>query len=146
MKKQLLKLGIGVLIVVFSFFPLFVLAQQGTGSTGGGGDAPNLPPSPITGYNSVVAILTRITNWLFGILILLAVIFFVLAAYKYLTSAGDPAKVKEATNTLVYGTIAVVVALVARGIPFIVASFIGTDTNVIEQIIPSNPGGGPDFI
>ena len=47
-----------------------------------------LPPSPpVKSFVDVQGLLAVVMNWLFGILISLAVIFVVVAAYKYLTAA-----------------------------------------------------------
>ena len=66
-----------------------------------------------------------IINWIFWLLIVLTIIFVLIAAFKYLTAGGDPEKVKSAGSTLLYAAIAVVVALIAKGLPLIVSSFIG---------------------
>lgn len=70
-------------------------------------------------------ILCTTINWIFWLLIVLTIIFVLVAAFKYLTAAGDPEKVKGAGNTLLYAAVAVVVALIAKGLPLIVSSFIG---------------------
>jgi len=91
-------------------------------------------PAPITApsnYNNVnqitgnAGIICTIINWIFWLLIVLTIIFVLVAAFKYLTAAGDPEKVKSAGSTLLYAAIAVVVALIAKGLPLIVSSFIG---------------------
>ena len=64
-------------------------------------------------------------NWIFWLLIVLTIIMVLVAAFKYLTAAGDPEKVKSAGATLLYAVIAVVIALLAKGLPLIVSSFIG---------------------
>lgn len=63
-----------------------------------------------------------IAYWMFWLLIPLAVIFVMVAAYRYLTSAGDPEKVKDATKTLTFAAAAIVVALLARAFPLIIFS------------------------
>jgi len=94
--------------------------------------AAQVPPSPITapeaGINSIGAVgssLCTITNWLFYFLILLAVIFIIVAAFKYLTAAGDPEKVKAASHALLYAAIAIVVGILAKAVPSLVGSIIG---------------------
>ena len=82
-------------------------------------------------FSSVTEIVDRvicpIALWMFNILLVLAVIFVVWAAYLYLTSGGDSEKVTKATKTLTYTAVAVIVALVARAFPFVVASAFGAD-------------------
>ena len=66
-----------------------------------------------------------IVNLLFGILIFLTIFFVILAAFKYLTASGDPEKVKAASQDLLYAAVAIVVGLLAKGIPLIVGSLVG---------------------
>ncbi len=94
--------------------------------------AAQVPGSPVTapnaGINSINAVgtsLCAITNWLFYFLILLAVIFIIWAAFKYLTAAGDPEKVKSASHALLYAAIAIVVGILAKAVPSLVGSIIG---------------------
>ena len=54
-----------------------------------------------------------------------SIIFTLGAAFKYLTAAGDPEKVRSAGQSLLYVIIAIVVALIAKGFPLIISSFIG---------------------
>lgn len=93
-----------------------------------------IAPPPISAPSSIsdisqitggAGILCTIINWIFWLLIVLTIIFVLVAAYKYLTAGGDPEKVKSAGSTLLYAAIAVVVALIAKGLPLIVSSFIG---------------------
>lgn len=90
---------------------------------------PITPPSTITNVTQLAgtsgSLLCTIVNWVFYLLIVLTIIFVLVAAFKYLTAAGDPEKVKSAGSTLLYAAIAVVVALIAKGLPLIVSSFIG---------------------
>ena len=91
------------------------------------------PPivAPTNNLNNIGAItgttglICTLINWIFWGLIVLTVVFVLVAAFRYLTAAGEPDKVKEAGNTLLYAAIAVVVALIAKGLPLIVSSFIG---------------------
>jgi uncharacterized membrane protein len=63
-------------------------------------------------------------GWAFYFLVVLAVIFVIIAAFKYLTASGDPEKVKSAGSTLLYAAIAIGVALLARAVPLVVGSFL----------------------
>ncbi len=95
---------------------------------GGAAGAPVIPPTPPV-LQSLPAfkifICTVIFAWFFTFLMVLAVIFVLVAAYKYLTAGGDPEKVKAASNILIYAAIAIIVALFARGLPLLVNSLIG---------------------
>lgn len=107
--------------VVALALPVFASAQIQQPPTGAA-------PQPYTNINQITGasgILCTIINWMFWALIVLTIIFVLVAAFKYLTAAGDAEKVKSAGNTLLYAAIAVVIALIAKGVPYIIASFIG---------------------
>ena len=55
-------------------------------------------------------------NWAAGFIAAIAVLFVIYAAYLYLTSAGDPQKVIDASKYILWAIIASVVALSAFGI------------------------------
>ena len=90
----------------------------------------NVPQGHITSLQGVLQTVCTVFQDLFYFLIALAVIFILVAAFRYLTAAGDPEKVKAAGSTLLYAAIAVGVALLARAIPLIVASFLGASGNL----------------
>ena len=89
---------------------------------------------PVMPVNTVVSVETlfdkvcAVVYWIFGAMIILAVIFVLVAAFRYLTAGGDPEKVGKANHSLVYAAVAVVVALLARAVPTIVATFMGAST------------------
>jgi ABC-type uncharacterized transport system permease subunit len=85
----------------------------------------NVPQGNITSLQSVLQLLCTVFAWAFYFLIVLAVIFVIFAAFKYLTAAGDPEKVKAAGATLLYAAIAIGVALLAKAVPLVVGSFLG---------------------
>lgn len=88
------------------------------------------PPPPIQSFSDVQRILITATSWLFTILIILAVIFILIAAFRYLTAAGDPEKVKKANHSLIYAAIAIAVALLSRAVAPLIANFLGTSTGI----------------
>lgn len=83
-----------------------------------------------TGYTGIESTLTTIANWMLGVLLLLAVIFFIYAGFLYLTSGGEEERVKKAKDFLVYGLIAVAVGLLAKGLISVVQNLVtpGTQT------------------
>ncbi|MDO8504235.1 MAG: hypothetical protein Q7S36_00070 [Candidatus Liptonbacteria bacterium] len=66
----------------------------------------------------------RIIDFLFAVLIFLTIAFVVFAAFKYLTSGGEPDKIREATHQLLYAAIALVVGLLAKGFPAFIGDII----------------------
>ncbi len=98
--------------VGLSGLPLLALAQ---------------PPAPtvVTSYADVVRILNVVINWFFGILIIVAIIFILYAAYLYLVAGGEQESVQKASKVLIYAAVAVAVAIIAKGIPIVVGSLFG---------------------
>lgn len=94
--------------------PLIVLAQTG---------GPGIEP-PTWGEVDIMIILDRIFDWLFVILLVVAAIFIVLAAYMFVTAQGDADKVKTARDFVLYALIGVLVAFVARGLIYLVDSIV----------------------
>jgi len=86
------------------------------------------PPTPITTASGIVTKLGDVAGWLFAIFLALAVLFLIYAAFMYLTAAGNTDKTTGARNALIYGIVAIVVAVVAGGIPKIVCSILGVAT------------------
>lgn len=89
-----------------------------------------LPPAPVTNISGFVNLICTVAGWLFVFLIVLSVIFIILAAFNYLTASGDPEKVKSASNQLIYAVVAIAVAVIARGVPLIVTTFVGVSSGV----------------
>jgi len=88
----------------------------------------SVPQGQITSLQGVLQTLCTVFAWAFYFLIVLAVIFVIIAAFRYLTAAGDPEKVKAAGSTLLYAAIAIGVALLARAVPLVVGSFLGASS------------------
>lgn len=109
------------------FLPLIAQAQATPAAAQG---ATSVPATPFNTVSSVLNFVCTIFGWMFYFLIALAVVFVVVAAFKYLTSSGNAEGVKSANSTLLYAAIAVAVALLAKGIPLIVADFLGAGSGV----------------
>jgi len=63
-----------------------------------------------------IAKIEEIQNWMFSFLLSFAAVFIIIAAFIFLTSAGDPKKTEKAKNTIIYAVIAIVIAFLARAI------------------------------
>ena len=92
-----------------------VLSPLTTASAIGGID-PVVPPEQIYIKDTIV----RITNWSFGLLIVLAAAFIFYAAFLYLTAGQVPDNQAKAKNYILYAVVAIVIGFVARGLVSIV--------------------------
>ena len=70
------------------------------------------------------SILKKITNWFFGIVIMIAVIMIIAAGFNYVISAGNEAKVKTAMNLLIYALVGVAIALLAKGLIYLICTLL----------------------
>ena len=100
-----------------------------------------IPTDIIDEPGKIVGILNTVAGWLFTILFALAVVMIVYAAFLYLTAAGSPDRLTSAKKTLIYAIVAIVVALVAGGIPLLIESILTDSSNGLG--LP--PGGCPPF-
>lgn len=70
-----------------------------------------------------------IANWIFALLLTVAVIYVLLAAFEYLTSKGGEG-VEKAHKMLIYAAVAIAVAVLAKGFVSIAANIAGRDEPV----------------
>lgn len=68
------------------------------------------------GDRDLMGTITVIINVALGVIGLIAVVMIILGGVQYTTSSGDAAKVKKAKDTIMYGIIGLVVALLAFAI------------------------------
>ncbi len=66
-----------------------------------------------------------VTNWIFYILTLLAILMIVYGGFVYITAAGDPAKATKAKGILTFAIIGLAIALLAKFIPTLVRFILG---------------------
>lgn len=70
-----------------------------------------------TGRNDdLMTVLTTIINVALGVIGFVAVVMIIMGGVQYTTSSGDAAKVTKAKNTILYGIVGLVVALLAFAI------------------------------
>lgn len=92
------------------------------------------PPGgePIAGETASALgdIISRVFGFLFWIIMMLSVLFFLIGAFFYLTSAGSEEKTKKAKNYLVYAAIGIVLALLSNLLPRLISSVLRTGGGV----------------
>lgn len=111
--------------VAESLLSLVLRAQYALAANG-------LPEAPIKPPKSVgiasegpTGIVCLGLKWLFTAAIIFSIVLAFMAAFDYMRSSGDPAKLKSATNRLVFVAIGIAVAIAARSLPVLVGSLIG---------------------
>ena len=81
--------------------------------------------APATTGAQLLTLVDTATNWVFAVFVVLAIIFVLLAAFQFVTAGGDSAKVGEARQKLIWASVGVIIALLAKGIVPVVRSIIG---------------------
>ena len=66
-----------------------------------------------------------VTDWIFVFVITLVIIFILLGAFNLLTAAGTPEKIKSGRDYIIFACIGMLVALLAKSIPWIVRNVLG---------------------
>ncbi|MGB2762556.1 MAG: hypothetical protein WBC21_03390 [Minisyncoccales bacterium] len=89
-----------LVLVGFLVLPLGILAYT----------EPTLPTTELD------EALVNITNFMFWLLMAVAVIFLIAAGISFITAGGDPEKVKKARDYVLYALIGVVVGVMAKGL------------------------------
>ncbi len=70
-------------------------------------------------------LINDVATFLYGLLLAVAVIFGLIAAFGYLTSAGDSTKIGKASKQLLFAAVAIVVAIAAWGLSKLIPNILG---------------------
>ncbi len=76
--------------------------------------------NPISIDGNLEDILTAIRTFLLTIGIPIAIIMYLWAGFQFLTSGGQPEKIKKANQTLIWTTVGIGVLILASGIQFVI--------------------------
>jgi type IV secretory pathway VirB2 component (pilin) len=96
-------------------------------SSGTAGNAACTNPSrgganPLLGPNGTLTKVTKFVSYIAGIC---AIIIIIVSGFMYVTSGGDPGKISNAKDAVLYALIGVVIAIVAQAIIIFVLNKIG---------------------
>jgi len=100
--------------IIISFLVAFPLVSFGAST------------STISTAQDVINLIVRVGNWMYGAILALAVVFILLSAYNFMGSGGSEEKVTTAKNQLLYTLIAVVVAMLAKGLIALIEKLVVT--------------------
>jgi hypothetical protein len=89
--------------------------------------------APITSVQGIINLMCKVFDYMFYGLIALSIIIVVIAGFNYVTAGGDSEKVSKANKMILYAAIGIAIALVARGIPLIVANFLGASASGVSS-------------
>lgn len=104
-----MKTIIVLVLIGFLILPLLI-PKEAISQTTGGQQVQTVPSV------NVIDALYRIAQWLWTILLMVAVIFIIVGAYYFVTAAGNPDQITKARAMVLYAAIGVIVAGMAWGI------------------------------
>ncbi|MBI2515041.1 hypothetical protein HYV91_02560 [Candidatus Wolfebacteria bacterium] len=84
----------------------------------------DVTPSPVNSPQDLERVTKNATSGFYVSFFILAVLFILIAAYKYLFAMGDVEKLKSARLMLIYAAIAIAVALMAVSFELIIKNFL----------------------
>jgi len=87
-------------------------AQSSSAGGGGSGESGNSPPT----LGGMFKMIERIFKYIFPVAGLLCVIFIVQGGYMWMTSSGEPEKIKQAQGTLTWAIIGLVFVIISSSI------------------------------
>ncbi len=121
MKKFISTISL-VAVLMFLFMPAFIFSAVSNPTE-------SLPTkeqvSGLSDKAGIEAVLNSIVNWVFAVMVVVGTIFVILAAFQFVTGGGDPAKVAEARQKLIWAILGFAVAVLARAILPLVKSLLG---------------------
>ena len=77
------------------------------------------------GSDNVVALIHQIAGFALAVFVPLAALMILYAGFLFLTSGGDPTKIKTAKDTLTWAVIGIVVIILARGLVSLIGDLLG---------------------
>ncbi|OGZ26629.1 MAG: hypothetical protein A2365_01190 [Candidatus Nealsonbacteria bacterium RIFOXYB1_FULL_40_15] len=87
-------------------------------------------PNPFGPDSTIWTILGRLINWAFYIAAFGGVIAICVAAFIFLTSAGDPEKVKKGRNLITWAIIGIIVIFLSKGIINLLLEILGAEARI----------------
>lgn len=85
-----------------------------------------------TNVGGLYSFLCSASNWFFAFIIILAVFFLLLAAYKFFGAGGDQDAISTARKYVIYALVGVAVAILAKALVFVIGDFLGNTTSLFD--------------
>ena len=84
----------------------------------------------VSTFGQLIGALNRAMNIVFTVLIIGAVIITLFAAFEFLTGGGNPETLEKARGKIIWAVVAVVIALLAKGVPILLTNVSGGGTSL----------------
>lgn len=80
--------------------------------------------SSITDVQGIIDLVKKIGGYISAVFYILAAVYLILAAFAYLQSGGEPAKIATAKNRVIYAAVAIAVAVLSTSMGTIIGSIL----------------------
>lgn len=80
--------------------------------------------SPIKEPGDVFRILVNLVRYTYTIFFIVAIVFIIVAAFKFLTAGGNPEKIQSARTQIMWAVVAIAIALISVGAATIIKGFL----------------------
>ena len=119
------KIILGIVIASFLLMPVAMTGLATVSAQAGTFPPTGTMTAPLKGVTStsVIGTLGNVANWIFYILLAVSVVLIVLAGMQYATAQGDPEKIKDAGQKVLYALVGIIVAALAKGLVVLVQYF-----------------------
>jgi len=84
----------------------------------------NFLNSPIVEHGSILLLIINIIRWMYTLIFIFAVGLILVAAFNFIRGGADPKHIETAKLQIRYAVIAMVIALVASGVSWVIRYFI----------------------
>ena len=88
---------------------------------------PVIPDDTVNTIDGFYGLVCTASNWLFGFVLLFAVIVLLFGAISFFTARGNEDQVASARRYVTYALVGVAVAVLARSLVYVTGSFVGAD-------------------
>ncbi|MDD3735465.1 MAG: hypothetical protein PHO31_03270 [Candidatus Pacebacteria bacterium] len=119
-----------ILIILFCFTIIFSICGEVFAQPAIGAPPPKPPITKVigSGPGSLTQTLVNVRNVIWGVAWFLAVIFIIYSGIMFITASGQPAKITNAKNALIWALVGIAVAVISRGVIYLVQNLLGASS------------------
>lgn len=82
--------------------------------------------NPLGGTDSFEKLISKITDYVVGVISVLVILMFLIAGILFVISAGNPQRIDQAKKAAIYAAIGAAIALAGKGLIELIKTIIGT--------------------
>ena len=128
MKKRPYIVVLGLILGLVLLFSIVNVSFAENGENGENGGGFFKIKNPLK-YTEIDQIIMAIAGFVFQIALILAPLMLIIAGFLFVTSMGEPEKVRKAKDLALYTIIGLVIVLLARGLVTLIAQILTSNNN-----------------